>query len=224
MASARTQGHHHGLGERYRPRNEGDPLPSPTTSLSTFIAGLPDGLESHPACQVKGTVVRSFLLGSVRGAALQAAALPHPVAELVQAPPLNSVWVSEVHFFGALLAVRDLMGGPAWRQWCEERCLQALTNPVLRLVMNFTSAEMLLSLSHAYWSMTHRGSKLVTVERSSHAATAAFEHAHGLVTPDVGEFLAIALAVPLTLSRAKSPCVIVSSYAPTRTMFKATWR
>ncbi|HEY3450170.1 MAG TPA: hypothetical protein VGK67_27700 [Myxococcales bacterium] len=201
-------------------------MPNPLKELSTFVAGLPNGLESYPECLVKGTIVRSFLLDCVPVATLEAAALPQPVAALLRTPPLNSVWASEVEFFGALLAVRDLLGldDAAWKRWFESRNHQALTNPVLRLVMNFTSAEMLLSLSQAYWGMTHKGSRMTTIERASHTATMLFEHPRGLVNADVGVFLTVALAVPLALSRAKSPSVVMQSSTPTGTIFKATWK
>lgn len=200
-------------------------MPSLTTPLSKYLAALPRGLESHPECLVKGTVARSFLLGAVPEAALDRVDLPGPIAAVIRSPPPNSVWISEVHFFGALLAVRDLLGleEAAWKQWFKERNQRALTNPVLRLVMNATSPEMLLSLSGVYWGVTHRGSKLSVVEKTGGSATVVLDHPHNLVNADVGGFLTMALTVPLLLTRAKSPAIALTSNTPTRSTFAGTW-
>ncbi|MGC4119752.1 MAG: hypothetical protein QM765_35300 [Myxococcales bacterium] len=202
-------------------------MPQPTTRMSSYIAGLPKGLESYPECQAKGTIVRSFVLDAVPEATLQAAALPEPVATLLRTPPLNSVWVPEVQFFACMLAVRDLLGfadDAAWKRWFQERNQQALTNPVLRLVMNFTSAEMLLSLGGTFWSTTHRGSKLSVVEKASHGATFALEYPHNLVDAQVADLLTVALTVPLLLTRAKAPVVALASSTSTCSTYKGTWQ
>ncbi len=201
-------------------------MPNPTTLLTRYLGGLPSGAESYPECLVKGTVARSFLLGAVPEAAVDRAGLPPPIEAVLRSPPSNSVWISEVCFFGALLAVRDLLDldEPAWKQWFKERNLQALTNPVLRLVMNATSPEMLLSLSGVYWGVTHRGSKLSVLEKERGGAKVALDHPHNLVNADIANVLTVALTVPLFLSRAKSPSIVLTSSAPTRSTFSGTWR
>ncbi len=112
----------------------------------------------------------------------------------------------------------------SWKSWFQERNQQALTNPVLRLVMNFTSAETLLSLAGAFWGTTHRGSKLVVVEKSSHGATLTLEHPHNLVDAQVADVITVALTVPLLLTRARSPVVVLASSTPTCATYKATWQ
>ncbi|MBI5549224.1 MAG: hypothetical protein HY901_35515, partial [Deltaproteobacteria bacterium] len=146
--------------------------------MSAYLAGLPQGLQSYPACLVKGTVVRSFTADCVPLEKLEGLTLPAEVAAHLREPPLDCVWVPEVEMWATLLATRDLLDldDGAWLVWFEPRSREALTNPVLRLVMNFSSPELLLPLSQAYWAMTHKGSKLTIVERASHALTLALEY------------------------------------------------
>ncbi|MBI5544784.1 MAG: hypothetical protein HY901_12910 [Deltaproteobacteria bacterium] len=169
--------------------------------------------------------LRSFVEDSIPREKLEGLALPAEVSTLLREPPLNSAWIPEVSTWATLLAIRDLLGfdDGAWLAWFEPRNRQALTNPVLRLVMNFSSPEVLLPLSQAYWAMTHKGSKLTIVERASHALTLALEYPPGLFDREVASTLTVSFSVPLRLSRARSATVTLKSWAPTHSMFQAEW-
>ena len=77
-----------------------------TPLLSAYLASLPEGLDSFPQVQQKGSIVQSFLDGVPIQTHLSS--LPGPLADWVKHPPLASAWVSEVKGFALMLACADL--------------------------------------------------------------------------------------------------------------------
>jgi len=200
-------------------------MPNPLTKLSAYLAGLPNGLESYPGCLVKAAIARPFLTDSVPPALLAGAGLPAPVAALLGDHGHDSSWIPEVEVWAALAAVQDLLGldEGAALEWFEQRDREALTNPVLRLVMNFSSVEFLLPLGSGYWAMTHKNSRLSLERAGPQEALLLLDYPPGLFNEGVAKLLTAAYAVPLKLSRAKTAEVTLASWTPTRATFRARW-
>lgn len=200
-------------------------MPTPIPRMSAYLAPLPNGLESYPACMVKGAVARPFLAGALTPAQVAEAGLPPPVAALLREAPLNSAWIPEVELWSALAAVVELRGfdDQAALDWFAQRDEEALTNPVLRLVMRFSSVEFLLPLSSGYWSMTHKGSKLEVERPSAQEAIIHLDYPPNLFDQNVAKLLTQAFAVPLRLSRATSVAVSLDDWKPTRATFRGKW-
>jgi hypothetical protein len=73
--------------------------------MRSYLERLPLGVDSHPECEVKASVLRDVLATRSLGDVLDA--LPVPVRELVTDPPPINAWIREVHALVAMLAIRD---------------------------------------------------------------------------------------------------------------------
>ena len=99
----------------------GEPFPS----VRAYLERLPFGIDSHPECEVKASVLRDALASRALDSDLDA--LPAPVRELVRSLPPVSAWIREVHALVAMLAIRDryFAPGPAgleeYEVWTRQR-------------------------------------------------------------------------------------------------------
>ncbi|MGC4122133.1 MAG: hypothetical protein QM765_47655 [Myxococcales bacterium] len=192
--------------------------------LANHLQSLPAGLDSHPECKAKGTLVRSYAAGvpveKVRGADL-----PAPVEALFLTPPANSAWVPEVVSWAGIFAVADLLGldEPGFARWMAAKNRELFTNPVMRVVMNFTSPTLALALSSAYWGVIHHGSRLKLVGSEELTARVALDYPDRLFGEKAAQGLAVAFTVALELSRARRPNVSLERWTPTESTFVARW-
>jgi hypothetical protein len=74
-------------------------------TVGAYLARLPHGIDSFPACKAKGSLVRAMLLDNrIRGVR---GALPDAIAELVEDPPPAAIWIPQVHARCVLRALFD---------------------------------------------------------------------------------------------------------------------
>lgn len=192
--------------------------------LAQYLDGLPRGLASHPECQAKGAMVRVMCPAPP---ATPETGLPDEVRRLLVTPPLNSEWVQDTHFFGALLALADLQGlDPAgYAAWVLEGNRRLFQSPVYK-VLSLASPSMLLSLGGATWGSTHRGTRLSIedgpVRGRSGSAVLSFPERY-LAHPDVLAAIRAGLQVALELSNARDFDLRVAEAGSTSARFVATW-
>lgn len=192
--------------------------------LAPYLASLPQGLDSHPDCQAKGTLARSFV-SEIKPEQVHGAGLPAPVEALLLAPPNNSRWVPEVLSWAGIYAVVDLLGlsDQAFQEWVARKNRELFTNPVMRVVMNFTSPGLALALSSAYWGVLHHGSRLTVVDSAGASGQVALDYPDRLFDERAARSLGVAFSVALELSRARHLSVTLESWTATRATWAARW-
>ncbi len=192
--------------------------------LAAHLESLPAGLDSHPDCKAKGTLVRSFA-SELSAEEARAAGLPGPVEALLVSQPSNRAWVPEVLSWAGIFAVADLQGldDAAWAKWVARKNRELYTSAVMRLVMNFTSPKLALSLASAYWGVIHHGSRLHVVELGESSAKVVLHYPDRLFGQPAAAALAVAFSVALELSRARRPAVALEGWSPTEAHFAARW-
>ncbi len=79
-------------------------------NLVAYLDRVPGGLEAHPTYCVKGSVIAAMLEDESTEVRRQLLDLPEPLAAHVQAPPVATAWVPEVHMVSLFLAIANLTG------------------------------------------------------------------------------------------------------------------
>lgn len=192
--------------------------------VAAYLAGLPDGLDSHPTCLAKGTLVRTFVSGLAPDR-VKGAGLPPAIEALLAVLPANSAWLSEVQTWAGIYAFADLqeLTGWKWDGWVRAKNLELYTNPVLRLVMNFTSPSLAVPLASAYWGTVHRGSRLSVLEKAADRATLSLDYPPRLFDETAARALGIAFGCAFELSHAKTRSLAFDGWTPTRSLYRASW-
>lgn len=129
-------------------------------TLGRYLASLPIGIDSHPHCQTKASLVHSALEGM--DAEVVAAALPEPIAEMVRSPPPSSFWVPAVFSDAVFHAVCDTCfeSEEAIMDWCHERAAQMSRSPIFSRFMKVVGPERLFRLAPKLHRLLQRGSTL----------------------------------------------------------------
>jgi len=135
-----------------------DPVRFPT--LAAYLAQLPEGLQSHPECQAKGSQIRTAVEGHDLGDA--AAELPEPIRELFVAPPPPTAWVPMVYSDAVFHAVCDRFY-PTEAQmlaWCRERTLDLVRGPMYRRLVAVAGPKTFFRIADRVFFLFERGSEL----------------------------------------------------------------
>ena len=90
-------------------------------NVARYLTSLPNGLDSYPQCEVKGSVLRQ--LADSTPVPFPSQGLPPQLEALVETPPLPSDWIPEVHFNALMLAHEDLIDPTTFREWVYKRIL-----------------------------------------------------------------------------------------------------
>lgn len=191
--------------------------------LSAYLARLPEGLASHPRCQAKGAIVRSMISPDPL-AGVPMGALPDEIRGVISAPPTNSAWIPDVHFFGALLAVADVRkyDDAQFGAWLLEANQRVFQSPVYKFVMSFTSPGLLLTMCGTIWRAMHKGT-ILSAERGERTATALLEFPDRLYDAQVLETIRIAYVAAFAYSRTPEAKLLVEEATATSARFRAEW-
>lgn len=129
-------------------------------SLERYLASLPIGVDSHPHCQAKASLVHSALGGMDSDAV--AAVLPEPVAEMVRSLPPASFWVPAVWSDAVFHAVCDthFETEDAILEWCYERTAQMSRNPIYRGFMKVVGPSRIFRIGPKVHRLIQRGTSL----------------------------------------------------------------
>lgn len=187
-----------------------------------YLAGLPGGLDGHPAAQAKGSLVRAVLEGL---APADAARLPAAVRPLADDPPMESEWVPEARFAALALAVADVRGLPdgdflAWVRASNRALFRA---PAYRLLMLVVSPAAMLRHAGKRWGNWHRGSTLELLGFADDGARLRLAFPPGLYDGLLLRSYAEAFAAALEGAHAKDPVVLVEEERPGEARYLARW-
>lgn len=143
---------------------------APLPALASYLDGLPAGLGSYPACEVKGTMMRAVLRDEVHRRF--AADLPHELAKWVASPPLATQWVPEVHQLALMVAAYDghfaaAGGEPAFLSWAQRGSAQTLSSPLYRAIFALAGPGLLLAGMSRRWGTLRRGTSLELVDQGA---------------------------------------------------------
>lgn len=134
-----------------------------TPLLNAYLASLPQGLDTSPEVQQKGSVVQSFLEGVQIHPHLSI--LPAAVAEMVKRPPPPSAWISEVKAFALFLACADLCfpSGDAYVEFAYRASRKIIAGPIYSMLFPMLGVKRIVKVVAGRWEQFHRGTSLSVV-------------------------------------------------------------
>ena len=129
--------------------------------LAEYISVLPEGLESHPECRSKGSLIRGALSGHEFGDLLLC--LPKELAEHVRYPPPSTAWVSAVHNTALFYAVCDLYypTEAAMEEWVQRRTT-AMATGIYRGLLRVSGPGLFFRMQERTYGLLQKGSSMVT--------------------------------------------------------------
>ncbi len=134
-------------------------------SLTAYLSRLPDGVDSNPECEAKGSMVRSAL--EDHDLAPELAHLPAPIAELVASPPPATRWVPLVHAEGIFHAVCDRFypTDDAVLEWTYRRTMSMVVSPMYRRLATAAGPGFFLKMGARVHGLLERGTRVaITVD------------------------------------------------------------
>jgi hypothetical protein len=194
-------------------------------SVSAYVANLPNGLGSHPSCQVKASLLRdalrSWRIEPPEGS------LPEAIATLLRDPPPVSSWLNEVTFHGAMLAIYDesFAGShlEAFGDWIFESNLELFRKSLYRVLFAFVSPSRLVELVASRWSAFHRGTSLSLVERDAASARVKLEYPARLYDSVMLHAVASGIRAAITVAGARDARCRVDSSKDCSTEYRLSW-
>lgn len=192
-----------------------------STRLGRYVAGLPDGLDSHPSCQAKGSVFRAML----DGAGLEASRLPPPLRGYLEEPPIPSEWLPEVHLAALLLGVADRLelGEAAFFAWARARNRALFEGPLYRALMALVPPARLARFAPMRWAAFHRGSTLELGRVDDDGLQARLCFPPALFDPVVLVAYRAAFAAALEASGAREVEVETEEILSTAALYRVRW-
>jgi hypothetical protein len=148
-----------------------------------YLSRLPDGLDSHPQCQVKGSILAS-MLGSTPVPFVREG-LPAPLVALLDEPPLPNAWVSEVSFNALLMAHEEQLAPDVLSAWVEARNRRLMRSPLYAVLFRLVGPERILSGSANRWRAFRRGTELRVVAQAKGSATVQIDSPFRLYTASI---------------------------------------
>lgn len=128
--------------------------------LAAYLALLPDGLRSYPACTSRGTLVSSAMQGHELASFPDG--LPPAIRQLMTDPPLPGAWVPAVHsdaVFHAIVDTHYAEPGAVLR-WTTERTLRTAQSRMYRALTRIAGPNMLLRMTSTAHGMFQRGTDM----------------------------------------------------------------
>ena len=198
--------------------------PSRFPRLTSYLAGLPRGLDSYPECQARTSLCKNFL-DSLPTPRPRPDQVPEPFARaLVRLPA--ALWMPEVHAMAISLAIADHYGfdDAAYLRWVHEANSGYFRSVLLRVLMAFVSPAELVARASARWSSIHTGSTLTATLVDKGRARVVLEFPSGLFAARIllEHFNAVWQAV-FEHSKAKNCQVRLVDATETRAIYEATW-
>ncbi len=193
-------------------------------SVDSYLARLPLGVDSHPECQVKASLVHNAM-GSLRiGPEFK---LPQAVRKLLDTPPPVSVWVPEVHFNIAMLAILDAHFGPrnlsGYQEWIYEQNRKLFRTPLYRAVFLVMSPERLLHGLEKRWESFRRGSMLRQVRLAEREVELRLTSPEHLYVPLLVQGMREAVRAGIDSAGALRSQVTGEIVSPTEIVYRLTW-
>lgn len=194
--------------------------------LARYLAGLPDGLWSHPQ-----SLVRLDVHEPVRRDFPELAKrrdLPLRMTEFLSGD-YQADWMGEAIGGALSMLVRDTIfsDDATFYRWRYDEMTKLFKKPMYRVAMFLLSPSAILRSSTRKWSTFHLGSTLTPGEvvengrqRTSNAILA---FPTGLFDETFANLVASTYRAALDCSRAKNAQVLVQNVTPTQVSFSARW-
>jgi hypothetical protein len=190
-------------------------------ALESYLSSLPAGLASYPQCQVKGSVLRGFADSSPVPFPL--ALLPPPLLALLDAPPLPSDWISEVHFLALATAHESQLTPSAREQWVYQRNRRLLRTPLYLILFRVAGPARVFAGVANRWRAFRRGTDVTMLEQSDGHAVLEIHHPKNLYPEGALLNLCCAFRAVLDVAGADSSVVRILSHGPTSARVEARW-
>lgn len=193
-------------------------------ATAAYVARLPNGLDSHPDCQVKASLYRSALEGRpIPRAAIDA--LPPRLRTLVVNPAPVSAWIPEVQSLALLTAHLDACCSSLedFERSCYLRQRRLFDSPLYRVVVKLATPNLLLRTAALRWGALHRGTTLVVERNERGVAHLNMEHPAQLWDEPTRLALTAGFRALLDLCGARNSTVEVTEASPTHMRLVGQW-
>ncbi len=196
-------------------------------SLESYLARLPNGLESYPEMGAKASLVRQIIADSPFP--LASAGLPPALDALVRSPPLAHDWVHEVEFWALSLCIYDRAfaghgGIRLYDAWSYARNRQLLGGPLYRILFAVLSPERLFAGAAQRYATFHRGTVMSDFQGSKGRAAFRLTTPPDVLPELAHVVLAAAFRAVLDVTGAQGCEVKAHAASPQVVEFMATWR
>lgn len=193
--------------------------------LAAYLEKLPNGLDSHPSCLAKGSMLRADLgpdaLEVPRGL------LPEPIERLLSDPPLPTQWIPEVHNVAAHLASYELRFGrdqeaTARHVYAANRAL--VESPLYKGLFTVPSPTLLVRGAERRWAHLHRGVSIdVTISADRKAGVFTLKYPDHLFSREWVEGIAVGLSALLEAHQTRGVRRRVVSWKRRQAIIEGTW-
>jgi uncharacterized protein (TIGR02265 family) len=199
-------------------------MPPPLHSVTAYLDTLPGGVDAHPDCCVKASLVRNAMGEKVLGPEVS---LPAPVRALVDHPPPVTVWIPEVHFNVMMLAVREAHFGARdsdYLAWVYEQNKKLLSTTLYRAIFLVVSPERLLVGFQKRWASFRQGTEVSHVRRAPREVELYVRAPPFLYAPPIVRGMTAALRAAITCAGAVDADVQGEVCSSTEVLYRLRWR
>lgn len=199
-------------------------MPPPLPSITAYLEKLPGGIDAHPTCCVKASLVRNAMGDKVLGPEVP---LPPPVRALVDHPPPVSVWIPEVHFNVMMLSVREHHFGGRdddHLAWVYEQNRKLLSTTLYRAIFLVVSPERLLVGFQKRWGSFRQGTEVSLVRRAAGEVQLFVRSPPFLYAPPIVRGMTAALRAAVTCAGAQAAEVNGEVCSSTEVVYTIRWR
>ena len=200
-------------------------LRSTLPTVASYLERLPGGIDAHPECKVKGSIIADALGDTKLAKELP---LPPVVRSLLEQPPPVSVWVPEVYLNVLMLTVLDAHFGhnnvAGYLQWIYDRNRKLLSTMLYRALFFVLSPERLLSGVEKRWAVFRRGTTVAAQHcgrRNVELHVTSPPYLYGTMTT---HGISAALRAAIDCAGAVEGRVIGELRSPCLVVYRITWR
>lgn len=198
--------------------------PDDFPELSSYLAALPDGVDSYPVCQAKASLYRN--VADTRPiAADDVAKLPEPLQRLLTHPAPISSWTPGVHSHALLLAVYDrrFSSREEFAEFAYQQQKTLFSGSVYAIALRLVSPTVLVKTAARRFGMFHRGVGFTVVDPHPGGVTILLDHPAGLFHEVSRAGLCEGLRAVLDLCMGGGAVVKVQDETAERARISARW-
>ncbi len=192
--------------------------------LRSYLQELPDGLDSHPECTCKGSIVGIMLAEESDATRAKLCELPAPLASMVRNPPVATSWVPEAHMIALHTAVLDLSGHdePQARETAKAVNRSLFSTPMYRALGLLLRPDRLVRHAGSMWGTLHRGTQLTWSPRSGDTMPGLLTYPDYLVPRAMAVAWSTAMEALAELGGPKASCE-VHEVGKNQAVFQVRW-
>lgn len=193
-------------------------------SAAAYVDSLDRGLDAHPHCEVKGSVVRQ-LVTTPRARDVEPH-LPSVLRAYFADIPLVSTWIPEVHFHAILHAVFDTsFAGSEQRllSWVRDENRALMQSALYKVIFLVMSPERLFRSIGPRWGALRRGTTAELLDATAQGGRIRVRYPLRLYSDLVAQVRAASMAVIAEASGARNVRVVAENVTGTSIEFAASW-